>query len=619
MLLLALVIGILSCLASVSVGGLLCAVVALLLFLTQPKHVICVWLGVFVPLAPLFGSGTLLLVLSLFFLVDRGNRRNLDLSWAMPILLVLLISVLADFLYGYRDFLGMLPFSLSAVRAHLLTAPPSSLLALLTCYRYLMLACLIAYFIGDTEARRDVEAGVVRGLLIALPLAVVQVLGIGPDWFPNLTHFWHKQGRYPATFSDPNAFGLSILLCFPLFLSYRLRSERSWAQFSMYVLAASWGVLALFSGSRSFLLGLVLFSCAMLYAYSRRVFASLLLVLGLCVASIEFWAWYAPDQFSAFLTSQSYGFQRLLYALQPSYLGQTFGSRFVFWHMGWEMWLDHWLFGIGLQHFRDLITLYSQHFAIDLGVWSDNSNNFYLGLLAEGGLIAFAALLWGVSQFRLKDHRYFADELYRAGFWTFVVLLFFGPHFAFDEVCVLVSLVIANIFRLPSSQSLFQKSSEVLSKPGAVCLFVILFGGILLQASQRPQGFYFWEKDAGKYFVWIRPHARGWLACRNDLNQDAYDPQSYDKWYADLHLLITHPKLDLKPLQVSLSGPADFRESRSITAPGELSFRIPCQHRRRVRFGLDLSRGWIPAQNGAGADYRILGARLLNSPQEIGL
>jgi hypothetical protein len=64
------------------------------------------------------------------------------------------------------------------------------------------------------------------------------------------------------------------------------------------------------------------------------------------------------------------------------------------------MFLDNLVAGTGYLRYRLVLPDYLLNNKINLNGWSDNSNSYYLGILAETGLIG--AFGWLISIFNLK-------------------------------------------------------------------------------------------------------------------------------------------------------------------------------------------------------------------------
>ncbi|GEM_PF-6745195 len=285
--------------------------------------------------------------------------------------------------------------------------------------------------------------GLTLGASLHLILLIASLLG-----YPIVSEesFWSGQRRFGGLMTDPNAAGLVFFLLLGI-------NELKY-----------FFILGIFTGSRSYLLGL-LFSLKLKIALILLIFSiALLFVIP---------AELLPSSFSRILSG-------------------GIADRFLFWWASLIDFVSSPIVGVGPDGFRQSIRL--NHFEF-FGDWIDNPNNYYLLILSEWGIAGFFAVALTIYRF-VKS----GAEIKRIVF-VFLGLLMLGSH--------LLSLEVAVVF-------------AALLKPGAKRLnkdfFGIFFGlifALLLWFSDR--GVYPWEKDSEGYFRWTKERATFNVRCIDDI------------------------------------------------------------------------------------------------------
>lgn len=258
--------------------------------------------------------------------------------------------------------------------------------------------------------------------------------------------FWAGQRRFGGLFTDPNAAGLVFFL---------LLGIKEVKYFSL---------LGLFTGSRSYLIGLIL-SLKLRFSI---IFFILLAILLLIVPSE-----LLPSSFSRLLSG-------------------GLNDRVLFWWAAVQDFLSSPLTGVGPDGFRQSIRL--NHHEL-FGNWIDNPNNYYLLILSEWGIAGFFIACLTALRF-VKS----GAEISRICY-VFFALLFLGSHLLSLEV----SVVLASILR-PGERSLSKDYT-------GVALGVIF--SILLWFSDR--GVYPWERDSDGPFRWTSERAVFGVKCSDDV------------------------------------------------------------------------------------------------------
>lgn len=459
-------------------------------------------LGFCTCLIPIFGSGLLLLIGLLLLTVSSWLKiiRNLELSWAGPFLVLLLVWLTAELLGGVSlsEFQQLSTnITVRALRSSIFLVPNEVMTSAAQFCRYLLCFALISAFSRESAGSK----AFVSGLLLSLPLvALVAILeysgAILKNQIPNMNEFWSGLGRWPISFSDPNAAGVALFLVVVLVWvidgSSRTRS---------LVLALS-ALLALLAGSRSFFLGIGLFfifGCGRT-KLRRWLWLGLSLVAILMGHTLLFD--YVPAYSAAFsgtLAQNVPGFARVSDSLRLDNLSQSFSSRIIFWRIAALVFLEHPWFGVGPSQFAQYVPEAALKLGVPLGTWTDNTNNFYLGLGAEMGVVGIGAFLLVLLNRKLK-----IESQAVPGMLAFLVLLLFGPHIVFDEVAVLSGVLIG-------LATMEQKA--YFGGWWARAAAIVCFPALLTIVHSGERGVFAREVDNKGSFQWTRSAARVVLPC----------------------------------------------------------------------------------------------------------
>lgn len=515
-------------------------------------------LGLLTPLLPVFGRPYLLFLALLFLLFHYREIKISRISWGISYLFLSLIW--AGCFYYWR------------------TLNPAHLYFI---GNGLVLLGLFSVFSSNKSQLENFKTGLLKGLPLALIVGCLEVILNLKEVFPNQNAYWNSLGRIAATFSDPNAFGISAVLCVAIVLGTASRVSTSVLhRWLMFGLVCAIFALVSFSGSRSFYLGLALYLVMFLWRESPSY---LLTLFGLGFLCIYF------GKIEVLESSQlPVGLQRLFSSLDLSNLNSTLFSRLVFWKIGLHIWLDNLMLGCGLENFRNLVPQYSSRLGINIGTWTDNSNNFYLGTLAEFGLLGGLAL--GFAFYRLK---FKADALpiYKSAILALLSLFLLGPHLNFVEVNILTAYLMAATLEVRDARAM--REIDQFFFPG-LCILILIC--VPLRAKFIQMGLYPVEREVGgKEFQWTGQHARSELQCQDGK--------------ATFEVRATNPDLSLTPLNVRLT----FLGSRQTLVLNNYDLKLiefDCQVESEGMLELETSRTWRPKDFGSGEDRRDLGIQL---------
>lgn len=575
--------------------------------------------GVTLPILPTFGPQVTAIVsliaagavLSRFrcsrseaTVMEGRSPRGSTLRWLSPLLALAAGGVLVEIYLGCQGFFAVdwvhqpnrIPSLVQSFqRVHLHSV---SLLIQLV-----LLGLVVAALEDAPERRQAVRAGLLVGVVGAALTTVAQVFGIATEFLPANAPFWVSINRVRGTFTDPNAQGIFLALSLFVIAQCIQSSRRSWCGMAVALVSAGCALVAgLLSGSRSFVLGVGLLGVALAWRYSRRavVWGSIAAVAGVLGISLLdtlgggleglLSGWYLPE-----------GVRRVLLSCSLARLSESLFSRAVFLRIGAEVFQSFPLFGVGADQFRFYVPAVTQKLGIDIGGWTDNSNNFYLGFFAEHGLFGALALLAVLTRRRWSGG---AEWWSTAGVGAMAVLLLTGPHLDFSEVLVLFGVLVAG-------STPHQHAGAVRPIPWVVVSIFLVAGGA--GALTRERGAYAWEvaKD-GSVSQWLSPSAQLGVACGCDglgsLELEAlYVPQA-------------------RPLRVQLSTQGAQPDLIDFVRPGRKHVSVRCgpehgeeiqwgEYPRWVKVSIKSEPGWSPHRAWPGRageqDDRLLGVRVL--------
>ncbi|MCB0339099.1 MAG: O-antigen ligase family protein, partial [Bdellovibrionales bacterium] len=578
-------------------------------------------LGSAIALLPVGGSGTLLafaLLSSLFWLRDA----SLDaLKFGMPFLGVLFAWCISlffiDLQIGSLQSLAENFGGFSDIEYFLRFAAPTSLIAFEAALRWWMIFFLFIMFSRDSVKRDYFFKGLYFSVVAAACLSAVQIFSIYSDLFPNQSSFWSDGNRYAGSFTDPSAFGLFVVLIFPILLS-QLRSTHGVRFYVNLGLILAWLFLGAYSGSRSFYAGfLVYIGLYCLLRRDRVVLLGLLAVGAVYCTAVWFGLFDVIVQYS--IESQlPRGLIRLAESLNPARALDTFSSRFIFSEVGLRMFFDNLVTGVGFLQYRTHFLSYALQLGHELGVWVDNSNNFYVGILSELGLCGLFALVWSFSNLSIRENLSLSKEFY--ALCCLLLLLLLGPHTDFDEVALLTAFLLGSVFEIGN---FLGREGGVLSHfrgPQMLAFFSTAFVILVVVFSTKlffsEWGFYGWEKDEhGRYYRWTSLNAQGFLSCtfKSDNAEDIAHP--YKRTFSS-EILFRAPQSSVSnPLKVDLAIDGKALEPLIFSGSDTIKAGFDCGMLPQVQYRLKVSSSFIPRKHGMGLDSRVLGVQVLKPPE----
>jgi len=411
------------------------------------------------------------------------------------------------------------------------------------------------------------------------------ILGAAPISLPNQTPLWDSLGRFSGLASDPNALGVVLGLSIWVF---SLTGTRVSPIALATILAA--GVV---SGSRTFFLIVGILAIVSIWRRAKPMAilcAACSIVALICVVT---YLDGSGGSLESLLRSNWLppGLKRGVSALSLLRLEETFLSRSIFLSFASVIGDGHWIFGVGADRFIDYAALAGAKLDLARG-WRDNSNNFYLGLLTELGVVGVVFFGFALIGRRLRrDGNY---SLNRSALLMLASIGCTGPHTDFTEALILVSAIVA----IASEPRRVANGAYVF-----VSLCAVTLG--IFAASRHEHGVYGWTASDSTASRWLSHSAEIELKC-------GVNPEGR----------AAVAELTLQPRYIPRSEPLLVKYSDALSESGEnaAELKITSGDPQRVLIKCDVdestkrmkvltSPAWSPyrAWPGTSKDRRILG------------
>lgn len=587
----ALVPELLSCsLARLAGYGTLAGVVWLLIRLNPQSagRLLALSWGFLLPLVPLLGTSVMesgSLILLLFFVWSLPSARWF--SWAIPMLVYLGGTTLYEAsasLIGQHSYFSLVRLDevgrlRDALRGFFAVQCPT--------WRYLAHVVLFIGAIDLFSATRDFTGywrrGFLYGAAVSAAYAITQWCGLTPLHLPNQTGFWTSIGRVSGLMTDPNALGVVMALGLWI-LAHRYLSEESHYRDSIFVSLLLFGA-GIVSGSRTFWLGAILVVVSLTYVRARRL---VWMVVSAGIVAIVITT--ALDLYTPLLTSVRgsaalpEGIKRIASAMSLARFTETVASRSVFLSLTGSIIERDPVFGVGANAFASYVPLVGASIS-SLKGWIDNSNNFYLGIVAELGGVGVCAFVMTVLSRRRRDESSTAAGVVLVAIG---VMLLTGPHTDFIEVLMPVALLVG--------MTTTPRHSVGYTQTYASGLFLV---GGLLAGSHHERGVYGWHAGDGVIRRWLSPDASIQVLCQ-ETSAEEERPVVIRPAYIPSR----------EPLRVIIRS-SSFSEEISLFDQSERTIPLPCG-----RYRLSVSPAWSPARAWPqkSDDRRLLGVEQIARP-----
>jgi len=471
---------------------------------------------------------------------------------------------------------------------------------------------------GRLSAR---EAGR-RAVDLALVLSALAAGGVALAQRLSLLHVfraerWAEWGRAQATFTDPSAAGVAVVLL----LTPVLSSAASGPALVRVLAAGGAGLLLLVladAGSRAGFLGAVM--AASIFALwsitrlaksarpgpRRRVAAAVATMIVLL--TVGFWASMSRTD-----SSRPVLVRRLLATFQAEAPSDTdnAGNRLVLYEASLALFREHPVVGIGFGRFRSELPNAVEELLGRRATATDHPPSLYLGTLVESGLagvLILSLLLVGVvrgitSALSLQEAAP-EDALRAAGAASalagLLLVFLFGSHLVYTEIAALVGVLTVRLPLAPDG-----RTARLLGAVIPVVLagaLVLLLGGVLARGyeTRGPESAFRYAPVAGLYSVEHEPDGRAfrWTGGRaafqvtaaaaahvslpvKNARPDGAALTLTVRWNDVVRGRVTLPRAGWKELQLAVDGPGVLRLDLSST------FR-PLQRYDARRLGIEV-------------------------------
>ena len=451
----------------------------------------------------------------------------------------------------------------------------------------------LGFFISRM-GRRSQQISFVRGLawgsFCAAGICMFQVLGVQPEFFDRRLAFWVMVQRYQGTLTDPNSFGMMVALVIPLLVDLGVRRRRVW----YFLAVAALGIAGLWSGSRSFFLMLGLVTLFSIFTYRKLILLNFsrmrrpLIGIGIFLAAVLVVALRVD--------SLPIGVQRLFETFNPSTSEGMLSSRMLYTQLALEVWArtSH-VFGAGLGMFYHQQELAAAALNIDLKGWHDNANNYYLQILSEGGFVG--ALLFIGAIFLFVKARTHEVSVNGAVLAAFLIVLLTGPHVNFNEVMILVCVLLGFSVRLVAlaptratvmTALIFASTLPLFAGYAALRGVSSFDGSYGLYSEEGPEN----DRFRWSYFVGRFPLPSVEMCGDRSISFSSLKPE-----------IVKAPQR-VRVLELGESGKVLREERLTVDDNNDHELKLDSDV-RAIRF--QVKPAWSPSEYGNTADLRILG------------
>jgi tetratricopeptide (TPR) repeat protein/O-antigen ligase len=310
----------------------------------------------------------------------------------------------------------------------------------------------------------------------------------GYDFF----HWTSSPHKIVGTFSNPNFLAAYLMLTsiFTLGITFELPTAKIRERLSLVIMFLVQAAVIILSGAISATIGLVLGIILLLTSFWEvkpgRILRSSPFVAGaiVCIVLILL-------QGLVYYASSNYPWENL--ASSP-YRYFSVVSRLVVWQMGFSVFLDHPLIGLGPGAIRFMMPQQRPPFGTSLGLrlFNDDPHSIVVSLLAETGLAgllalsAFVCYLFGIAIWRrskcLPENK--AEETDEVSFsWAVALLMLvisalgFGANFISLQTffySIPAIIMIQGLFNSLRQRHYLRESQRMVKTP-LVCLIVFVF------------------------------------------------------------------------------------------------------------------------------------------------
>ena len=253
-------------------------------------------IGFLIPLVPWFGSGTLLCIALIYLLLERNNFSSLNARWSHAFLILcggwvlvewIILAPVGEISAFFRQ--GITWESFNTFKDWLKKSPPDAYQSTLQLARYFTIVLFFSALSVGKEKQLEVLKGLAAGLAVAFLATAATLVGVSELTSANQNQYWTAIGRFSGTFSDPNALAISLALLLPPVIGLAL-TLNNFKKILVIELCLFFSLLVLYSGSRSFVIAVVIYLAWLVFRYSPKIGYFCVILGGLLVLGFNPWS-----------------------------------------------------------------------------------------------------------------------------------------------------------------------------------------------------------------------------------------------------------------------------------------------------------------------------------------
>ena len=433
-----------------------------------------------------------------FFEKDFKNRLNYlqsnyfdeEIRTTILVFLGIIIISLALTIFRYSNFHPLITSSYHNLKVNLNGLLADSAISWIIKYfiNYVIGFLLLFAVFNIIDKKRDIVNALI---ILFFSTGIVSLFAVYQYYFnPTLGNLsqWADSGRVNSTFTDPNALGAYCVIIFPIIFAFVIFAKKWYLRIAIYLLFVLFIMAAIFSGSRTALLGILLtLFIFLIYAVIRYIkylkrTSDKKRILNLCIVLPIIFIILVSFTVTLFTENQikdnflkadvfkrtTMSVDTFIFHLKEYGIGEAFKSisnyRYFYWGMAVNMAKDYPASGVGVGSYIIELPDYLRRFGA--GAYQNNGlyqvdfvGNYYLQVLSELGLPGLITSLFIFFLIIKKTILYFnfkrktgnpeIDDRFLFGiFLSFIIsliALIFGPHTNYNSIQLIFWLVIAII------------------------------------------------------------------------------------------------------------------------------------------------------------------------------
>ena len=288
---------------------------------------------------------------------------------------------------------------------------------------------ILVYNINWRENKNTIAQGIITFLLIILSFGSIELIYVLLNNEVNLTKNLYL---ISSTFSHKNIYSFVVLLSFPFIAIWKVSKKKK-------ITLLSWGSIILITlQTRSVLLGII---CTLTYLFisenkSLKDKASKVFIVSIPILLISFFIQNQIGTIDLFLEIFDFSNTR-------SERFATISERLFLWRNSLKMFMDHWLFGVGIGNWPIYFPLYG------LTLWRlrqgevimQRPHNDFIENFDELGIIGGLAFTFFLLYPLLEKSNYKYKSVFNSGIICFIII----SLFSFPQERIIPSLLFLTI------------------------------------------------------------------------------------------------------------------------------------------------------------------------------